>query len=75
MDSSFLLTAGHLIGSEPEPLVHDATLELGREEAVVTTQHEPGRHIGPCCERPLLLERRVGLLAEMQERFRGHRRR
>ena len=53
--------AVHLVGLDAEALAHDPALEVGREEAVVATQQEPGRHVGPRGERPRLLERRPRL--------------
>ena len=60
----------HLVGLDPEPLPYDPALELGREEAVVAAQQEPGGHVGPHGKRPRLLEGRPGLLADVVERRR-----
>jgi hypothetical protein len=45
------VTAVHLDWRDAEALADDAAHELGREEAIVATQEEPRRHIGPGLER------------------------
>ena len=55
------MPAVHLVRNNAETISHDATLELRREEAVVATQQEPRRHVGPRIERPWLLERPTSL--------------
>ena len=52
----------HLIGHDAEALTHDPALEVRGEEAVVTTQQEPSRNLGPRVERPRLLEGRARLV-------------
>ena len=70
--------AVHLVGHDPEPLPHDAALELRREEAVVATQQEPRRDVGPRGERPRRRERCGRLLlaraAPIRRRWRPARR-
>jgi hypothetical protein len=45
------VTAVLLVWRDAEALADDAAHELGREEAIVATQEEPRRHIGPGLER------------------------
>ena len=47
----------HLVGPDAQALLHDSTLEVSREEAVVAAQQEASRYFRPALERPRIPER------------------
>src|SRR5262245_32056988 len=53
------VTAGHLIRAQPEPLLDDTALKVGREEAVVAPDHRARRHRWPGSKRPRIGKRPV----------------
>src|ERR1700723_1244297 len=65
------MTASHLIWNDAQTFVHDTSLKVGRKEPVVSTKHEPRRHVGPCLERPWLLKWCRRLIAKVVQRLRG----
>jgi hypothetical protein len=62
------VATAHLVRDESKSVAHDPPLELGREEAIVTTEQKPRGDVGPDTQWPRLLEGRGRLLAEVLER-------
>ena len=55
------MPAVDLVRLEPQSLSSDAPLEVEREQPVIATGEDPGRHVGPRLERPGSFDRRPGL--------------
>jgi hypothetical protein len=54
-----------LVGIESESFANDASLEVGREKAIATTDEGTRRHVGPTIEWPHVVEGSPGLFADM----------
>src|SRR4051812_11557870 len=55
------MPAVDLIRRDAKAFARDATYELGREQAVVAAEEDPGRNVGPRLERSGLGHSRLGL--------------